>query len=487
MGLTIFQRLTAGYLAIMLLVLSFGGYVVFKLNRLTRIIHSAAVSDSQAIQVAESLSAKLPVLVALEKKYWISKDRDFFLLFLKRHQEFQDQLASLAAMLSDPESRDLFEKTLNTCRAYRKQVENREARDKTLSIAAYESQRDELVQALSAFLIQIHLSGNRARDEKIRNSESIGARILRITIGFAAVCIIAGLAVSLMTTRRIVRPIVVLRHQTREIASGRFVTIQDMPAPPEIRDLAADFNAMSGKLKELDTLKEDFVSHVSHALRTPLTAMGEASEMLISGDFDNDLESRGKLLRIVRDECKRLIVSVNRILDLSRMEGGMMDYQFAEVDMNALIHAAVFKLSPIAQTKEILLNFEPRPNLPKVVADTEQLSQLLENLIGNALKFTDSKGSVTLKVLDPADAGGKIQVSITDTGCGIDAAHIENIFDKFRRIETGRNTARGTGLGLTIAKHIATAHRGNIWVESKKGQGSTFYFSLPPAYYFSSG
>jgi two-component system sensor histidine kinase GlrK len=186
-------------------------------------------------------------------------------------------------------------------------------------------------------------------------------------------------------------------------------------------------------------------------------------------------------LTIVRDECQRLIVSVNRILDLSRMEAGMMDYRFVEIDLNELIQSAVEKLGPIAQAKSIRLRVEAQPGLPAVVADNDQLIQLLENLVGNALKFTDPKGSITLKTSAPANAGGKIQVSVTDTGRGIEPEHLESIFSKFRRIENGKNTVRGTGLGLAIAKHIVTAHGGSIWVESEKGSGSTFYFSLPPA------
>jgi signal transduction histidine kinase len=238
---------------------------------------------------------------------------------------------------------------------------------------------------------------------------------------------------------------------------------------------------MSERLKELDTLKEDFVSHVSHTLRTPLTAIWEASEMLIKGIFDQDPPSRFQLLTIVRDECQRLIVSVNRILDLSRMEAGMMDYRFAQIDLNDLIRSAVEKLGPIAQAKSIRLCLEAQPGLPPVEADNDQMLQLLDNLIGNALKFTDPKGSVTLKSMVSEKTDGKIQVAIEDTGCGIEPEHLENIFNKFRRIEKGKNTARGTGLGLAIAKHIVAAHGGSIWVESQKGSGSTFYFSLPPA------
>lgn len=481
MRLTIFQRLTAGYLAIMFMVLSFGGYTAFQLNQLTRITHLAAGVDSDVILMAESLSTGLYGLVALEKKYWISRDKDFYALFLKRRQEFLKQLEKLSALLSETESKRFLQHAQELSQKYFKRVDILATRSDAAPSAGYVSERDKRIHKITASLNQIFLAGNKARNEKIRQSQTISARIFRLTVGFAAACILAGLVISLLTTRRIVRPILALQRTTREIAAGRFVTVEVMRAPPEIRNLAEDFNVMSERLKALDELKEDFVSHVSHDLRTPLTAIWEASEMLIAGTFQDDPESSRRLLTIVRDECKRLIVSVNRILDLSRMESGMMDYEFEEIDLNDVIQSTVFKLSPIAQARKIRLHFNPRPNLPPVVADAEKLNQLLENLIGNALKFTDSEGSVALEILVSESGRDNILVSVADTGCGIDPEHLESIFEKFRSIEKGKDIPRGSGLGLAIAKHIVTAHGGTIWVESKKGTGSTFYFSLPHA------
>ncbi|HSO19062.1 MAG TPA: HAMP domain-containing sensor histidine kinase [Desulfosarcina sp.] len=481
MRLTIFQRLTAGYLVILLMVSVFGGYVAFQLNRLTRITHLAAGTDSQIIQTLESLAARLETLVSLEKKYWISRDREFYRLFLKRRDEFLGQLNGLAQPMSPAPAAALLNKTLVLSRSYFEGVEQRASRADLSAPAGYASERDQVTGAVAIALRQIRLAADQTRDGRIRQSESISATVLHMTIVLAAACIVAGLAISLLTTHRIVYPIVVLQRKTRDIAAGRFVKVDRMRAPPEIRHLAEEFNAMSEKLAELDRLKEDFVSHMSHTLRTPLTAIQEASQMLLKGTFDQEPESRSQLLSIVHDACGRMIVAVNRILDLARMESGMMDYRFAPANLNDLIQSAVFNLSPLAQAKGIRLYVEPHPDLPPVLVDADQLYQLLENLIGNALKFTESGGRVTIKTLTPAAGNGNVRVSIADTGCGVDPAFIETIFEKFRSIESGRKTTRGTGLGLAIARHIVAAHGGSIWVESAKGKGSTFYFSLPPA------
>lgn len=481
MRLTIFQSLMAGYLAIMVLVLSFGGYVAFGLNRLSHISHLAAGVDSDIIRSAESLSDRLRILVSIEKKYWISNDSDFYQLFTRRQNEFLEQLTHLESLIYQTESRASLQTALTLGHAYFDGVDDQKNHGNAGRSTTYEPQRDELFQSLLLSLDRIKQAGNEARDEKIRESELISSKVLWATIAFAIACIMLSLTVSLLATKRIVRPIVLFQRKTREIAAGNFSHIEGLRAPLEICHLADEFNEMSERLQELDRLKEDFVSHMSHTLRTPLTAIREASEMLSKGTFAGDPKSQSQLVTIIRDECNRLIVSVNRILDLSRMESKMMDYRFVVADLNELIQTALTRLSPIAKAKDVHLHFEPQANLPPVLADTDQLHQLLDNLIGNALKYTEPEGSVTLKVEVPAAAGGLMQVSVTDTGCGIEPHNLQNIFDKFRRIEKGKETIRGSGLGLAIAQHIVKAHGGSIWVESTKGCGSIFYFSLPPA------
>jgi two-component system, NtrC family, sensor histidine kinase GlrK len=477
--MTIFQRLTAGYLLIIFMVFSFGSFSAYQLNRLTRITHLAAGADSEVIKTAESLSTRLQIILALEKKYWISDDEDFYRLFVKRLNEFEQELISLTPLLEGDASAQHLARMLELTRRYLNMAQSIEKQGLKEPTQTYRHERDVIEHSMPVLLDQIRQSGNDLRHERILQSQNISARMLWITIAFAAGCIIAGLTVSLRTTRSIVHPVLELQKKTREIAEGRFVTIQGLKAPPEISDLARDFNTMSDRLNELDMLKEDFISHISHALRTPLTSIWEASGMLNSGTFETDVESRYQLLSIIRDECRRLIESVNRILDLSRMEAGMMDYRFERVDLNQLIRSTIHTLSPIARSKQIRMSFEAGKDLPPVQADSEKLGQLIENLIGNALKFTDHDGCVDLKADCPNDANRRVQISISDTGCGIEKEYLDHIFEKFRRIEKGKNATRGTGLGLAIAKHIVAAHGGHLWVESEKGHGSTFYFSLP--------
>lgn len=479
MRLTIFKRLTLGYLAIMMLVLCSGLFVTFQLNRINHLTHDAANVDGESLRLAETLSDRLITLVSIEKKYWISGDRDFHRLFNKRRTDFMTDLDQLEFHMGTDEQKTLLTAAHRLSKAYFELFVQRTQPVPREPDQTYNDRRDSLTTELSRTLRQIMAVTDAIRDDKIRRTGDISARVMRATLGIAFLCVLMGLAISFLTTRRIVRPIVILQRKTRDIAAGRFETIHGIQAPPEIKELTDDFNTMCERLKELDTLKEDFVSHVSHELRTPLTAIREASGMLLEGTFDSSPESRIQLLSIVQTECERLIVSVNRILDLSRMESGMMDYRFEKTALKALAKQAVTKLTPIAAKKAISMQLDAPDDAPAVRADKEQVLQLLENLTANALKFTDVNGQVTLRIFTPPGNSRDVQVSITDTGCGIAPEHLENIFDKFRRIESGKGTVRGTGLGLSIAKHIVTAHGGRIWVESQTGQGSTFHFTLP--------
>jgi two-component system sensor histidine kinase GlrK len=319
------------------------------------------------------------------------------------------------------------------------------------------------------------------RDEKVDLSTKISHRTLRVTMVTAALTIVLGIMISFYITRSIGKPIALLGQKTKEIATGRFQKISNVQSPPEIKQLAEDFNFMSERLEQLDSMKLDFVSHVSHELRTPLTSIKAASSILLENTYDGSPERRKELLAIIHDECDRLIGAVNRILDISRMEAGMMDYRFSEGELAPVVQKIVLKLAPLAQRKRIELELMPFPELPLVRMDTDRVMQVVENLLGNALKFTPAGGKVIVVLSPRKDGGGFVEVSIADTGSGIPKEHLARIFERFKRIELGRETTIGTGLGLSIVKHIIADHGGKLWVRSTPGKGSTFSFALPVA------
>ncbi|MCP4252156.1 MAG: cell wall metabolism sensor histidine kinase WalK [Candidatus Scalindua sp.] len=161
------------------------------------------------------------------------------------------------------------------------------------------------------------------------------------------------------------------------------------------------------------------------------------------------------------------------------MEAKMMEYHFGEWNLIPIVQRSVLKLAPIALSKGVNLELKPTNDLPLVKIDGERISQVLENLLGNALKFTQNNGAVKVCVSCENDKNDFVEIAVSDTGKGILKENLQNIFDKFKRIDSGKETVRGTGLGLSIAKYIIDAHGGNIWAQSELGKGSTFFFTLP--------
>ncbi len=466
----------------MMLVLFLVIFVTIKLNQLTRLTRAASSVDGQTARLAERLSNNMLSMVGFEKKYLISQDNDFYQHFLRVREDVNKDMQQLGLLVTGSENNKHLTKTRQLYTEYfdifTQEVENVKKGQK-YPYKEYQTQKEKIVEKINNNFKDIIWTARSDRDEKIKISSEISYNVFKITSIAAGLSIFFGILISFFNTRSINRSIVLLQEKTKDIAKGKFEKISSIDSPPEIMDLANDFNIMCERLRELDEMKKDFISHVSHELRTPLTAIREASRLLIEGAIGDNLGSREELLTIVSDECERLIVSVNRILDLSRMEAKMMEYHFSQTNLIHLIRKCILKLAPIAQRKMITLELTPTPHLPDIWMDAERIGQLLENLVGNALKYTNSKGSVTVKASLKTQNGMAIEVSVSDTGCGIHKKHLENIFNKFRRIEGGKETAMGTGLGLSIAKHIITAHGGKIWAESTPGKGSSFFFTLP--------
>ena len=271
-------------------------------------------------------------------------------------------------------------------------------------------------------------------------------------------------------------PLFEMKKKTKEIAGGVFKADLELRSPPEIAELAADFNLMATKLREVDKVKSDFFSLMSHELRTPLTSIKEGTNMILEGVGGDITAKQEKLLKIIAEESNRLITLVNSTLDLSKMEAGMLKYNFTEASLVPLIQKAVTEVLPLAESKKITVH-KFVDELPVMKIDEERILQVLRNLIGNALKFTPADGAVSISARLKQ---GMVEVSVADTGAGIPEEQLKMVFEKFQQVDfPGEDKFAGTGLGLAIVKHVIQKHGGKVWVESVLGKGSTFFFALP--------
>ncbi len=311
----------------------------------------------------------------------------------------------------------------------------------------------------------------------MRDLSEAGSSARRLSIFMFGIAVILVIGTSFFTTRSITKPLMVLIEKTKEVSQGIFKGDLDIPSSPEISELTNAFNAMCDKLKRVETMKSEFFSTMSHELRTPLTSIKEGIGLLQDGVGGSMSEKQKRLLTILSEETHRLIGLVNSLLDLSKMEEGMMTYNFHHEELTPLIKKAITETGPLREGKRITLQTEIGEGLPSLRLDRERILQVLRNLISNALKFTPEGGAI--RISSHVKNGG-VEFSVTDTGPGIPKENLKAIFEKFHQLPVKTSAwMKGTGLGLAIVKHIVAAHGGNVWAESEPGQGSTFTVVLP--------
>jgi Na+/proline symporter/nitrogen-specific signal transduction histidine kinase len=245
----------------------------------------------------------------------------------------------------------------------------------------------------------------------------------------------------------------------------------------ELERTTAELRAANERLKELDRLKDDFISTVSHELRTPLTSIRSFSEILYDNS-DLDIDDRRRFLAIIVKESERLTRLINQILDLAKMEAGRMDWQMEDVDAKALIEEALAVAGGVFAERAVKLELNLDPNIPHIYADRDRLIQVIVNLLSNAVKFCDRDNG--LVVVSAAARNDGLYLSVADNGPGIPPEKRKLIFEKFQQAnETLTDRPGGTGLGLAISRQIVEFFGGQIWAESVPGHGAKFAFTIP--------
>ena len=240
-------------------------------------------------------------------------------------------------------------------------------------------------------------------------------------------------------------------------------------------ELLSQEQASHQRTKATLTTREEFLAIVSHDLRNPLNHISMAAQNLFEAPEEpKDVKELASSINRSAGEMLRLIED---LLDIERIAAGKLTLCYEEHDIGEIIKEAVAEFAGDAATKEITLSAKSECDYGYVVCDRSRVRQVLSNLIGNALKFTPAKGQICLSCKRIGPEGKEVQVSVSDTGEGIDPEKIKTIFERFSQI--GSQDRRGIGLGLYIAKMMVEEHPGRIWVESKLGKGSTFHFTLP--------
>ncbi|MCP4023442.1 MAG: histidine kinase [Desulfobacteraceae bacterium] len=237
----------------------------------------------------------------------------------------------------------------------------------------------------------------------------------------------------------------------------------------------------NARLKELDKLKNEFISTVTHELRTPLTSIRAIAEIL-HADTNLDEERHNKFSGIIITESERLSRLINDVLDFQKMESGQIQWKISQFDFKEVIEQSLAATFQLVEEKSIHLKFHLPKSEVQVTGDMDRLIQVMVNLISNAVKFSPAKNGIITIGMDTENE--HIKVYVRDNGVGISPDNLEIIFEEFTQVQdNGRGRPKGTGIGLTITRHILDFHKGKIWVESELSQGAKFLFTLPLAQY----
>jgi signal transduction histidine kinase len=294
----------------------------------------------------------------------------------------------------------------------------------------------------------------------------------------AGVC--ALLAVPLLHQDEVVGALVVRRTRAGAFASETIELLQSFASQSAIAvQNARLFDEIARKSRELEIAsqhKSQFVANMSHELRTPLAAILGYSELMQEGFYEPLGQKSLDALTRIRSNGKHLLGLINTVLDIAKIESGQFTLNMAEYAIESVVETVRSATESLAQSKKLILKAEVAKSLPVGLGDEQRLTQVLLNLVGNAIKFTD-KGEVRVAA---KMVNGHFAVSVTDTGPGIPQEHQGRIFEHFHQVDSSLTKAKGgTGLGLAIAKEIVEMHGGRIWVQSKLGKGSTFQLELP--------
>jgi len=314
--------------------------------------------------------------------------------------------------------------------------------------------------------------------------ENFHAAVNEILTVAAPAAFLAAVAVSIFTARRIVGPLQAMTKASQRIAAGDYHQRVQVPGQDELGALAQAFNRMAETLERTEQRRMELIGDVAHELRTPLSSIRGTMEGLVDGV----LTAEPATFLLVQREVARLQRLIHDLEELSRAEAGQVSLALRAIAPADLVRAAADRLRPQFEDKSVSLHVELPADgstefaevLPQVRADPSRIIQVLLNLLGNALQYTPSNGQVTVRAWRD---GREVVVAVQDTGIGIAAEHVPHIFERFYRVDKSRSRpGGGSGIGLTIAKHLVEAHGGRIWATSPgPGHGSTFSFTLPIA------
>ncbi|HQI80011.1 MAG TPA: HAMP domain-containing sensor histidine kinase [Deltaproteobacteria bacterium] len=476
------QKLILSYV-IFVIVLAGITLVLFMVSsRVSTLSTRIYLVDYKKKEITDKLIANLISIEETGKQYMLLQNDSYRVILEQQEADIAQAWENLSArgMYYDEPERNMVENGKGLWMAYvsrfHSQLRELPGRPEALEQVFDRNSREiDGVVAVARYI-------NREAIDRLRNHiaylKDLGDEIMAWTWWALAVGLSIGLIVPVLIYMSVTRDLKRIRGGIRHVAEGDFAYRINLESTDELGMLAEAFNNMALRLKELDDMKSEFVSVVSHELKTPLTSMKEAASLLLEGLAGALTDKQRRLVEIMAQGIRRLLNTVSELLDMSRIEGGLVVLNREAHDMNAVVSSFISEIKPVADAGNIGIAVKYAPESCMVMVDRNKILQVLTNLTHNAIKYSPEGAMVEIRV---RNTDGNIITEVEDHGKGIPEEDLPRIFEKFYQARYTRGHG-GIGLGLAISRGIVDAHGGKMYAHSQVGQGSVFAFHLPCAH-----
>jgi two-component system sensor histidine kinase GlrK len=464
-----------GFGAVIFIMIITSAFILFELNTVSNQAKITLTSDVQVVDLAKQLHAILQDENGYAQKYLISRDETYFSIFAATSRRFDQYLNSLLKAQLDEIERSLIRNMRQAHESFvASMVSERDSQDSKYN-PVRDNLRSDSLRTLYTSLDHLISANQVSIGNAMFRMETSTDRSMKVALLLITGSLLTAILAALMITRTITSPIDDLIRGTEQIARGNFEQVK-VSSNDEMALLAHAVNNMSVKIKNINKHRTQMMQQISHELQTPLQVMLSTHDMLKNQSSGPLNDEQIQMLDTIRGGIKKLASFSKQYLDLAKIDSGMMKYYMEWTDLLQLIEPIVEDAKLIAASKNITVELVALP-IPKIMVDAKKISIVVNNLLGNAIKYTGNHGNVRVKT-GPCTMGAFIE--IRDSGIGINPEELPKIFTKFYQASnTGITKIGGIGVGLALVKAFTEGHGGEVYAESIVNGGSTFTVELP--------
>ena len=465
-------------------------------NEIDRTVSGIQRLSSQVLALEKELMASVLDEESYQKKFQVLKDPDFERLYLKARDHSEKLIVKLSELLRGETEKRLLARISDFHLKYSKLVSGESESKENEKEKHLDSKVEVLVRDITKNLELLIEESELNIRKKIDQIGELTIRFHKLSLVLLIVVLTIGLILSIYIYLQLQPPIRKLIKSTRAVAEGDFTYRVEIGKENELGELALSFNNMCNRLQELDKLKADFLANMSHAFKTPLTTVQEAARLLLDGAAGEISEQQRRLVEIIESDNRNLVTMINEVLQVSRIETQMSEINCRSFDFSVLVKDSLNRFNLLAEKRNIRIMKDFDEQIPAFVGDYDKLSQVVDNLLENAIKYTEEAGRiiVTLRTVRLGSNNFPVPRRFTlkkgvnylgfevfNTGKPIEKSELIYIFEKFYQGKQKPRIkgSRGSGLGLYIVKYFVERHNGVIWAEGLKRKGTAFRVLLP--------